>query len=69
MPTSNSGPTQIRVSLHSRLFPIPGLVEDKSFVFRRHFIFNEVLVSVDVQLHVPIAIPRGKNPWYPLDRR
>jgi hypothetical protein len=26
-------------------------------------------MEVSDQLHVPAALPQGKSPWYPLDRR
>jgi len=26
-------------------------------------------MGVSGQLHTPAALPAGKNPWYPLDRR
>jgi hypothetical protein len=26
-------------------------------------------MEVSDQLHAPAALPRGKSPWYPLDRR
>jgi hypothetical protein len=26
-------------------------------------------MEVSGQLHAPVALPQGKSPWYPLDRR
>jgi hypothetical protein len=26
-------------------------------------------MEVSGQLHAPVALPQGKRPWYPLDRR
>jgi hypothetical protein len=26
-------------------------------------------MEVSGQIHAPAALPQGKNPWYPLDRR